>query len=128
MKLYGKIKKRLFSLYFAYLVFRCKSFGYFGKVIHIESVQIYLVNFRLGEEIARIYEEFEVNTSKIKSSQRIEMTIENKRKKGVIYAEEISQSCTEIINSISNVFKREQSQKIESIGRLRNNLFLLERG
>ena len=28
------------------------------------------------------------------------MTIENKRKKGVIYAEEISQSCTEITNSI----------------------------
>ena len=31
MKLYGKIKKRLFSLYFAYLVFWCKIFGYFGK-------------------------------------------------------------------------------------------------
>ena len=81
----------------------------------------------MGEEFARIYEEFKVNTGKIKSSQRIEMTIENKRKKGVIYAEEISQSCTEIINSISNVFKREHSQKIESIGHLRNHLFLLER-
>ena len=55
------------------------------------------------------------------------MTIENKRKKGVIYAEEISQSCTEIINSISNVFKREQSQKIESIGHLHNNHFFVRK-
>ena len=125
----GKSKKRLFSLYFAYLVFQCKIFGYFGKKsFTLKVYKFTFVNFRLGEEFARIYEEFEVNTSKIKSSQHIEMTIENKRKKGVIYAEEISQSCTEIINSISNVFKREQSQKIESIGRLRNNLFLLERG
>ena len=68
-----------------------------------------------------------MNTSKIKGSQCIEMTIENKRKKGVIYAEEISQSCTEIINSISNVFKREQSQKIESIGHLHNNLFFVRK-
>ena len=75
------------------------------------EIQIYFVNFRLGEEFARIYEEFEVNTSKIKSSQRIEMTIETKRKNGVIYAEEISQSCTVIINSISNL----------------SNLFLLEK-
>ena len=55
------------------------------------------------------------------------MTIENKRKKGVIYAEEISQSCTEIINSISNLFKREHSQKIESIGCLRNHLFFVRK-
>ena len=55
------------------------------------------------------------------------MTIENKRKKDVIYAEEISQSCTEIINSISNLFKREHSQKIESIGHLRNHLFFVRK-
>ena len=55
------------------------------------------------------------------------MTIENKRKKGVIYAKEISQSCTEIINSISNVFKREHSQKIESIGHLCNHLFFVRK-
>ena len=91
------------------------------------EIQIYFVNFRLGEEFARIYEEFEVNTSKIKSSQRIEMTIETKRKNGVIYAEEISQSCTEIINSIYNLFKREHSQKIESVGRLRNDLFFVRK-
>ena len=31
MKLYGKIKERLFSLYFVYLVFWYKIFRYFGK-------------------------------------------------------------------------------------------------
>ena len=70
------------------------------------EIEIYFVNFRLGEEFAHIYEEFKVNTSKIKSFQRIEMIIETKRKNGVIYAEEISQSCTEIINSISNFFQK----------------------
>ena len=64
-------------------------------MIHIKSVPIYFVNFRLGEEFARIYEEFEVNTSKIKS--------------------------------ISNVFKREHSPKIESIGHLCNHLFFVRK-
>ena len=57
--------------------FRNQSF------IPITTVNMYFVNFRLGDEFARIYEEFEVNTSKIKSSQRVEITLENKRHQGV---------------------------------------------
>ena len=81
--------------------------------IPITSVKMCFVNFRLGDEFARIYEEFEVNTSKIKSSQQVEITLENKRHQGVTYAEEKAQSCTEILNSISNLLKWENSQKID---------------
>ena len=101
--------------------FRNQSF------IPITGVNMYFVNFRLGDEFARIYEEFEVNTSKIKSSQRVEITLENKRHQGVSYAEEIAQSCTEILNSISNVLKWENSQKIETIRMLRNNLVFVRK-
>ena len=43
------------------------------------------------------------------------------------YAEEIAQSCTEILNSISNVLKWENSQKIETIRMLRNNLVFVRK-
>ena len=47
MKLCWKIKERLLSLYFAYLVLCYKKI--------IQSAKNYLVNFRLGEEFASIY-------------------------------------------------------------------------
>ena len=117
----GKLKKGYLLLYFKYIPFRNDSF------FPIPSVKIYFVNFRLGDEFARIYEDFEVNTSKIKSSQRVEITLETKRVQGVTCSEEIAQSCTEILNSISNVLKWEDSHKMETICQLRNHLVFVRK-
>ena len=67
-----------------------------------------------------MYLSFEVNTSKVKSSHRIEMTYENKKARAVDLAESIMNQCVILYNNLRSVVK------VGKMCRLRDNfLFVL---
>ena len=67
-----------------------------------------------------MYLTFEVNTSKVKSSRRIEMNYENKKARAVGLAESIMNQCVILYNNLRSVVK------VEKMCRLRDNfLFML---
>ena len=67
-----------------------------------------------------MYLTFEVNTSKVKSSRRIEMNYENKKARAVGLAESIMNQCVILYNNLRSVVK------VDKMCRLRDNfLFIL---
>ena len=68
-----------------------------------------------------MYLTFEVNTSKVKSSHRIEMTYENKKKRVVGLAESIKNQCVILFNNLRAVVK------VEKMCRLRDDFVFILR-
>ena len=67
-----------------------------------------------------MYLTFEVNTSKVKSSRRIEMNYDNKKARAVGLAESIMNQCVILYNNLRSVVK------VDKMCRLRDNfLFIL---
>ena len=64
--------------------------------------------FSLGTQCADMYLTFEVNTSKVKSSRRIEMNYENKKARAVELAESIMNQCVILYNNLQSVVKVEK--------------------
>ena len=56
-------------------------------------------------QCADMYLTFEVNTSKVKSSRRIEMNYENKKARAVGLAESIMNQCVILNNNLRSVVK-----------------------
>ena len=71
-------------------------------------------------QCADMYLTFEVNTSKVKSSRRIEMNYENKKARAVGMAESIMNQCVILYNNLQSVVK------VDKMCRLCDNfLFIL---
>ena len=61
------------------------------------------LNFRLGTPCADIYRNYSVKTSQVKSSNRIEMNEENKKKECARFANSIMDNCSNMIRHVDSL-------------------------
>ena len=68
--------------------------------------------FSLGTPCADVYQNYDVKTSKVKSSNRIEMNEENRRKESGRFAESIMNNCSQLIRHVDSLLSMDKICKL----------------